>query len=78
MTVKCFSDNLLKLDDEKCHLTIFIDKSTETTIKVDNSEIMETDYEKLLGITFDKKLNFKKYFEDLCRKASQKVHALAR
>ena len=34
--------------------------------------------EKLLGITFDKNLNFKKYIEDLCRNANQKIHALAR
>ena len=33
--------------------------------------------EKLPRITFDKNLNFKKYIEDLCRKANQKIHALA-
>ena len=50
---------------------------TDTTIKVGNSEIKENDYEKLLGITFDEKLNFKKHIEDLCRKANQKIPALA-
>ena len=38
----------------------------------------ESDYEKLLGVTFDKKLSFKKHVEDLSKKASQKLHALAR
>ena len=32
----------------------------------------------MLGITFDKKLSFKKHIEDLCKKANQKLHALAR
>ena len=57
---------------------VFEDKSTETTIKIGNSEIKESDYEKLLGITFDKKLNFKKHIEDLCRKANQRIHVLTR
>ena len=69
--VKWFSDNLLKLNDEKCHLMVFRDKNTEETIKVGNSEIKESECEKLLGITFDKNLNFKKYTEDLCRNANQ-------
>ena len=34
--------------------------------------------EKLLGITFDCKLKFKKHIEDICQKASQKLNALAR
>ena len=33
---------------------------------------------KLLGITIDTKLDFSKHVSTLCRKASQKLHALAR
>ena len=40
---------------------------TDITIKIGNSEIKESDYEKLLGITLDKKFNFKKHAEDFCR-----------
>ena len=43
-----------------------------------NSDIKESDYEKLLGISFDKKLNFKRHMEDLCRKTNQRIHTLAR
>ena len=57
---------------------IFGDKNTEITIKIGNSEIMESGHEKLLGITLNKKLNFKKHIEDLCRMANQKSQALAR
>ena len=57
---------------------IFGNKGTDITIKIGNSEIKESDYEKLLGISFGKKLNFRKHIEDLCTKANQKIHALAR
>ena len=33
---------------------------------------------KLLGITIDNELKFKKHIEDLCKKASYKLHALRR
>ena len=36
-----------------------------------------TKSEKLLGVTFDRKVSFKKHVEDLCKKANQKLHALA-
>ena len=78
MTVKWFSDNLLKLNDEKCHLMAFGDKNTEVKIKIGNSEVKESECEKLLGISFDKQSNFKEHSEDLCRKANQKSNALAR
>ena len=31
-----------------------------------------------MGVTFDKKLSFTKHVQDLCKKANQKLHALAR
>ena len=78
MIVKWFSDHLLKFNNEKFHFMLFEDKSPETTIKIGNSEIKDSGYEQVLGITFDKKLNFKKHLEDLCRKANRKIHVLAR
>ena len=33
---------------------------------------------KLLGVTIDNELKFKKHVEDLCKKASYKLHALRR
>ena len=46
---------------------IFGDKSTEATVTIGNSRISESDYEKLLGVTFDKKLRFKEHVEDLSK-----------
>ena len=45
---KWLSDKLLKLNDEKCHLMLFGGENTEVTIKIENSEIKESDCEKLL------------------------------
>ena len=67
----------MKLNDDKCHLMIFGSTTNFTTIKIGNAEIKESYSEKLLGIIFDKKLSFKQQFEDLCKKANQKLHALA-
>ena len=39
--------------------------------------ITESVEEKLLGITLDKHLDFKSHVNSLCRKARQKLHALA-
>ena len=38
----------------------------------------ESKKEKLLGIIFDQTLSFKQHVKTLCKKASQKLHALAR
>ena len=38
----------------------------------------ESTAENLLGITFDQSLSFKQHVKVLCKKASQKLHALAR
>ena len=68
----------MRLNDKKCRLIVYGDKSIGITIKIRNSESKESDYEKLLGITFDKKLDVKKHIENVCRKANQKINALAR
>ena len=34
--------------------------------------------EKVLGVTFDNKLDFKSHIDKLCKKAGQKLYALAR
>ena len=75
--VKWFSDNFLKLNDDKCHLMISGDKRIEATVTIGNSKINESDYEKLLGMTCDKKLSFKKRVENLYKKANEKRQALA-
>ena len=57
---------------------IFGDKFSNAMVTIRKSTIKESGYEKLLGITVDKKLSFRKYIEDLCKKATQNLHAFAR
>ena len=68
----------MKLNEEKCHLLVFGEKDTETSINVGPSVIKESKEEKLLGVVIDQKLNFKQHLNTVCLKASQKLHALAR
>ena len=48
------------------------------TINVNSKIIPCSNEVKLLGITIDNELKFKKHIEDLCKKASYKLHALRR
>ena len=59
--VKWFSENYMKLTEEKCRFMIFGNKSKDSVITIGKSTIKESEYEKLLGVTFDKKLNFTKH-----------------
>ena len=72
-----FEANYMKLNQSKCH---FITQGSREClwIKVGNEIIWERQCEKLLGITVDKNLNFEKHISNVCKKASQKVSALAR
>ena len=64
LIAKWFSDNCLKLNDDKWHVMIFGDKCSKATVTIRSSTIKESEYEKLLGITFDKKLSLRKHIED--------------
>ena len=73
-----FSDNFMKLKEEKSHLLIFGAKNDGMAINIGASQISESESEKLLGVTLDSKLNFNVHVNQLCMKASQKLYALAR
>ena len=48
------SKNYMKLNEDKCHLMIFGSKCKDSVVNIGNSIIKESDYEKLLGVTFEK------------------------
>ena len=73
-----FSDNFMKLNEEKSHLLIFGAKNDGMTLNIGASQISESESEKLLGVTLDSKLNFNVHVNQVCMKASQKLYALAR
>ena len=73
-----FQNNYMKLKGDKCHLMIFGEKTNDLSIKSGDTTIIESTEEKLLGVTLDKQLSFKTHVQSLCKKASQKLHALSR
>ena len=66
------------MNEDKSHLLVFGNKDDDATVNISGSFIEESEEEKLLGVTLDKKLKFKTHVNNLCKKASQKLHALAR
>ena len=71
-----FQCNNFKANASKCNF--FLSPYKPVTIKIKESAIESSNSEKLLGVTIDSKLSFDDHITILCRKASQKLHALSR
>ena len=71
-----FRENHMKANADKCHLLVTSDESC--TAKIEYFSIKNSTEEKLLGVKFDSNLFFENHVTSLCKKASQKLHALAR
>ena len=71
-----FLENRLKANANKCHLLLSSKDSAK--IEVGNYPVDNIDRVKLLGIHIEGRLNFDYHVSQLCKKASQKLHALAR
>ena len=71
-----FSDNLIKIDADKCHLLV----STNNTAKIKTGDFdtSNSKSEKLLGVQFDHKLPFDDHISESCKKTSRKIHLLSR
>ena len=68
----------MKLNEDKCHHILFGASKERDSTHIGEAQVKESEEQKLLGITVDKKLSFKKHVQTLCKKFSQKFHALAR
>ena len=71
-----YGDNYMKSNNDKCHL--LITSNSEISVRVGNHDIKNSSSEILLGVTIDNKLKFNEHVTKLCKKASAKLHALAR
>ena len=71
-----FQCNNFKENASKCHF--FLTPYKPVTIKIKGSTIESSNSEKLQGVTIDSKLSFDDHIINLCRKTSQKLHALSR
>ena len=72
-----FTHNRFKANPDKFHL-ILSDPNIELFLEIDHLKIFNQNSQKLLGIKIDNKLSFVEHITELCNKASQKLHALAR
>ena len=75
-TMLWFSDNLMKANITKCHL--LVNKQDEVVLNLGETEIKNSDSEKLLGIKVDAKLNFNEHLNDIISKANHRVNILSR
>ena len=66
------------LNPDKCHYIVIGDDDPTQKIILNNNEIASFNEEKLLGILLDSKLSFDSHITPLCKKAVQKLRALAR
>ena len=73
---KWFRTNFMKANSDKSHLLLSCNEPS--TLVIDGLSIEINTEEVLLGITIDKDLKFDDYVNNLCKKACQKLNALAR
>ena len=65
-----YSNNFMKLNEEKCHVMLYGDKSNDHSVNVGQALIKESIEEKLLGATLDKRLSFETHTQQLCMLSS--------
>ena len=66
----------MKANPHKCHL--LVTTNALTSVNINAFQITNSTEEKLLGTKFDNKLSFENHVSRLCKKTSQKLHALTR
>ena len=71
-----FINNHMKANADKYHF--LVTGNYEVSANINELEIESSKKEKLLGISIDIRLSFEHHITSLCKKASQKLHALAR
>jgi len=71
------TNNQMKGNAEKSEL-IANNTSKEIFITIQNEKIFNSNSGKILGLTFDNTLTFEPHINNICKKASQKISALAR
>ena len=71
-----FSENFLKANADKCHL--IASSKVQVDIQISDIKVTSKPRVKPLGTRIDHRLNFDYHVSQLCKKASKKLHALAR
>ena len=68
----------LNMNGNKCQYIIFSRSQKKDTVKLSlfNEDIPQYNFAKFLGVTFDKKMNFNKAVEEICRKCYDRLNIL--
>ena len=66
----------MKVNTDKSHL--LLSGNASLTSNIDNNLTESENEQVLLGVTIGSNLSFEKHINNLCKKASQKLNALAR
>ena len=66
------------LNSGKFHFMYFVQNTLNETFVCDNTEMKNSNEEKILGVIIDNKLRLKSHVKNLCKKASQKIWTLLR
>ena len=75
--IKWYDCNYLIPNPEKWHLLLNVARN-DLSVTVGNNCVRDASCEKNLGVYFDNTLNFDIHVTKLCKKAGEKLHALAR
>ena len=73
---KWLNDNYMKVNTGKSNL--LVPRNVRTTAKIDNNYTESEKEQVLIGITIDSNLTFENHISNICKRASQKLNALAR
>ena len=73
-----FHENHMVLNTGKCHYIVISNDDPTHKIILNNNEVASSNEEKLLSILLNSKLNFDFHITSLCKRADQKVSALAK
>ena len=77
--IQWYEDNYMKVNPDKFQAIVFGRKDTdEVHFNVNDAIIKIEDQVKLLGVTFDHKLQFSTHVSDICRKAGRQLSVLKR
>lgn len=74
--IKWFQNNFMKANPNKCHL--LLSSNSKSKAHIGDSNIENSNREKLLSVTIDYKFSFKDHVNNKCLKATQKLNVLAR
>ena len=75
--IEWYKNNYLKPNPDKCSL-IFSECDPTLSVQIADNNVFNSEYKKILGVYSDNILDFEYHIGTLCKKTSQKLHAIIR